>query len=324
MPESFDVSVLIPTRNRRAFFEKALQDIVCQDFIGRLQVVVSVNGSSDDTAAFLQGYDAKIFTDKDWSLEYTIQEKSLCIQDNWNFLLGKVNAPLFGFHLDDDGWDCDYLKIGTTHLAQNPDCVVALINNRGAYPGGEIADGWVERNVHQVPPLVKNRIKPGVMTAGEYLGFSVSRPIFTLSQYLFRSGKQEMKREDGSHFDQTYLLSRLSEGNVFVDTGIHCTINYPGNSYGSGDLLTGNEAHEIAISKAMLNGLYNLKQDDFSEPELRDFARRRGAKCAIQYAKSLVRGRPLPEMMTLALRFEKASRGNWHYYKNIDVTKDDK
>src|SRR4051812_31058159 len=78
------VLVAIPTRNRAASLERAVRSALAQDF-GRITVLISDNGSSDETAAVCQRLaagDARVVTHR--------QPANLGLTGNYNWLVRRV------------------------------------------------------------------------------------------------------------------------------------------------------------------------------------------------------------------------------------------
>ena len=324
MSEPFDVSVLIPTRNRRAFFADTLNQIATQDFAGRVQVVASINGSKDDTAQFVQSFDDSVFTRRGWEFTYAVHTQTLPIQDNWNHLVEKAKGKYFAFHLDDDGWDTDYLSFTLGLLEKHPECALLICAGRNMGTDGSIMRGWVD-SAFTTPPPLGDVLKPGVNTPAQILNFFVSRPGFNFSQLTFRNNERRFQKEDGTHFDVGYVLTRLLDGNVYVSPDEKMTVRIDPNSYGLNDILKTNADRELAISKCYLNTLSRLQVLPALQPSLRDFAKRRATRSLVQFAKSVTALRPVPGFVQMASALRAgASSGTWQPVSNIQISRDDR
>lgn len=56
----YDLTIAIPTYNRAVALEKLLEALACQSGIDGVQIVVSDNGSTDNTAGILRAYDPRL------------------------------------------------------------------------------------------------------------------------------------------------------------------------------------------------------------------------------------------------------------------------
>lgn len=89
-----ELTIAIPTRNRRAMLAEALESALAQEF-RNIEIVVSDNASQDDTGRYLADL-------RDGRLRVFRQEKLLSMHENWNFCLEKAGGRLFLLLSDDD------------------------------------------------------------------------------------------------------------------------------------------------------------------------------------------------------------------------------
>ena len=90
------LTILIPTRNRSETLYWSIKSCLNQDY-ENLEVIVSDNFSSDDTASIVRS-----FTDK--RLSYYNTGKTLSMSHNWEFALSKVDAGFVSILGDDDAF----------------------------------------------------------------------------------------------------------------------------------------------------------------------------------------------------------------------------
>ncbi len=97
------VTIAIPTYNRAdGYLKAALGSAVGQTY-PNLEIIVSDNCSSDDTALVVSGF-------KDPRIRYFRQEKNIGANNNFNFCLGRANGKYFLLLQDDDLIDADFIE----------------------------------------------------------------------------------------------------------------------------------------------------------------------------------------------------------------------
>jgi glycosyltransferase involved in cell wall biosynthesis len=97
------VTIGIPTYNRGDnYLRQALESALAQSY-GNIEIVVSNNGSTDDTKAVVQSYD-------DSRIRYYEQVPPLIPNDNFNFCLAQARGDYFLLLHDDDKIDADFVE----------------------------------------------------------------------------------------------------------------------------------------------------------------------------------------------------------------------
>jgi glycosyltransferase involved in cell wall biosynthesis len=110
-PSSPLVSVVIPTRNRARTLKYCLGTIISQLYPS-IQIVVSDNNSSDDTRDLIASL-------RESRITYVRSERSLSINDSYNFALDAARGEYVTFIGDDDGFLPDAIAFGMALLADN-------------------------------------------------------------------------------------------------------------------------------------------------------------------------------------------------------------
>ncbi len=105
-------TIIIPTRERAATLAYALQTVTAQTFAS-LEILVSDNASSDDTAAV-------VAANRDPRIRYINTGRRLSMSHNWEFALAQARGEWVGFIGDDDGL--------------LPGCIAAIDAIARAYP----------------------------------------------------------------------------------------------------------------------------------------------------------------------------------------------
>lgn len=119
------VSVIVPTYNRSALLQQALQSILRQDYPS-VQVIVVDDGSGDDTAAVVQGFP---------SVEY-LRQANAGPSAARNLGQRAARGEYIGFLDADDLWDVDFLSTAVACLRSHADVAFACANWRGVDGAG--------------------------------------------------------------------------------------------------------------------------------------------------------------------------------------------
>ena len=54
------ISIIIPTYNRQKFVKEAIQSVLDQNYEGKLEIIISDDGSTDETLAIVESFGNKI------------------------------------------------------------------------------------------------------------------------------------------------------------------------------------------------------------------------------------------------------------------------
>jgi glycosyltransferase involved in cell wall biosynthesis len=136
-----DVSVVVPTFNRAHLLPESLDSLLAQDGVA-LEVVVVDDGSTDDTAALLRGW-------QDPRLRY-VPRPHAGIAAARNAGIAAAVAPYVAFHDSDDRALPGRLAVPVDFLRAHPD--VDLVIQNGLMLPGE--DGRREPEAPWIPPRV--------------------------------------------------------------------------------------------------------------------------------------------------------------------------
>ncbi|MBA3710375.1 MAG: glycosyltransferase family 2 protein, partial [Planctomycetes bacterium] len=97
------ISILIPTRNRASYLGACIASALAQTE-RRIEVLVSDNCSSDDTASVVEGF-------SDARLAYHRHGTDLGMTGNWNFCLSQAKGDLILLLSDDDLLEPDAVRL---------------------------------------------------------------------------------------------------------------------------------------------------------------------------------------------------------------------
>jgi len=126
------VSIIIPTFNRENYLYQAIESALSQDY-PNLEVVVSDNASTDNTAEFVKKY----FVDS--RFKYLRNEKNLGMVGNQRRGLFEYSSGDWGLVLDSDDYLCDnsYISKAVKLIEENKNVVLVHANFRKKYEGTE-------------------------------------------------------------------------------------------------------------------------------------------------------------------------------------------
>lgn len=113
-----NVSVVIPTHNRSAYFRQAVASVLAQTYT-TFEVVVSDNGSTDDTAAVVGEF-------RDDRIRYFRHGRNIGMVPNWNAGIRRAQAAYVAVLEDDNWWRPDYLERVVAMLDVHPE--IALVH----------------------------------------------------------------------------------------------------------------------------------------------------------------------------------------------------
>lgn len=148
-PGGATVSVIIPTRNRRALLARALACALWQEGVD-LEVVVVVDGSSDDTDDFLAG----VTDDRLRVVRHPVAKGVAAARNSG---IDVASGAYLAFLDDDDVWAPDKLSSQLAAMSGGCgwSCTAAVVVDDLLTPGrpehtwssGDVADEMLERNV---------------------------------------------------------------------------------------------------------------------------------------------------------------------------------
>jgi glycosyltransferase involved in cell wall biosynthesis len=117
------VTIAFPVYNGASSMERALDSLLAQSFED-FELIISDNGSTDDTASICQKY-----LNLDPRISYHRQRTNVGGLENYRFLLNRAQGEYFFWAPHDDWWDRDFIKIGVRYLERNPEasCVFGRV-----------------------------------------------------------------------------------------------------------------------------------------------------------------------------------------------------
>ncbi len=114
------VSIGVPVRNGAASIAAALDSLVNQTF-RNLEIVISDNASTDETAAICQAYAAR-----DGRIRYVRQERLIPATQNFAFVRSQAQGRYFMWAAHDDTRDLTFVASMTDALERSPNAVLAM------------------------------------------------------------------------------------------------------------------------------------------------------------------------------------------------------
>jgi glycosyltransferase involved in cell wall biosynthesis len=160
-----EVSVIIPTFNRRAMLLEAIDSVLAQSFT-EFELIVIDDGSTDGTAEYLARLDETIRVER-------IEHRGPAAARNRGVALAR--APLIAFLDSDDLWAPTKLERQLAFMSTNPDCAISQTN--------EI---WI-RNGRRVNPGVRHRKRGGDIFIDSLRTCLISMSSTMMRTDLFRS-----------------------------------------------------------------------------------------------------------------------------------------
>ncbi len=198
------VSVVIPTYNRLAYLQEAVESVLNQTY-RNVEIIICDNASTDKTYEFFMSYiNEKII--------YIRHEKCLFPLDNWNSWIGKAKGEYVTFLPDDD-------KLAPTFIEK---CVKAFFEDKDTTlvkAGCYVMDGNSQVTGEYIPfkdhrtsgyQFLLDRINPRYSELSLGSGYAFRKEDFILVGGFMQTGFSKM------HYVDDYLWYRLTldRGNV--------------------------------------------------------------------------------------------------------------
>jgi glycosyltransferase involved in cell wall biosynthesis len=156
------VTIGIPTRNRAALLERALQSALAQEGV-EVEVVVSDNASTDGTPALCEAMAAA-----DGRLKVLRHDVDIGAERNFRSVLDAASGSRFMWLADDDWIDPGYVAACVAVLEEHPD--YALVCGRGRYYR-EGSYAFSERPVNLLSGSSRTRLLGFYRTVGHNFPF---------------------------------------------------------------------------------------------------------------------------------------------------------
>lgn len=160
-----EVSVIIPTYNRRAMLLEAIDSVLSQS-LTEFELIVIDDGSTDGTAEYLAQHAKTIRFER-------IEHRGPAAARNRGVAIAR--APLISFLDSDDLWAPTKLERQLAFMSANPDCAISQTN--------EI---WI-RNGRRVNPGVRHRKRGGDIFIDSLRTCLISMSATIMRTELFRS-----------------------------------------------------------------------------------------------------------------------------------------
>jgi glycosyltransferase involved in cell wall biosynthesis len=160
-----DVSVIIPTYNRRAMLLEAIDSVQAQS-IREFELIIVDDGSTDGSAEHLKGLAKAVRIER-------IEHRGPATARNRGVVIAR--APLIAFLDSDDLWAPPKLERQLAFMSANPDCAISQTN--------EI---WI-RNGRRVNPGLRHRKRAGDIFVDSLRTCLISMSAAMMRADLFRS-----------------------------------------------------------------------------------------------------------------------------------------
>lgn len=141
----FVVSIGLPTYNRAAGLERAIESVLAQTH-AELELIVSDNASTDGTPQLCRRLSAR-----DPRLRYVRHEVNRGPTANFNFLFGELRGDYAMLLADDDWLDADYVATCLAELRRLPDHAVVGGRHRWMRDSQAAGDGVLMTLEHDDP-----------------------------------------------------------------------------------------------------------------------------------------------------------------------------
>jgi glycosyltransferase involved in cell wall biosynthesis len=185
-----EVSVIIPTYNRRAMVREAVASVVAQSCASRrfgIEVIVVDDGSTDGTAEELELLAGEVNAEGAGAICVTVvRTENRGVAAARNTGVAKATAPLIAFLDSDDLWLPHKLDRQMAFMDAHPDCAIA-----------QTEEIWM-RGGRRVNPGVRHRKR-----AGDIFAESLRTCLISPSAVILRTG---LFREAGG-FDERMLAA---------------------------------------------------------------------------------------------------------------------
>jgi glycosyltransferase involved in cell wall biosynthesis len=126
------VTVLIPTYKRPEKLKRAVASVFNQTYQD-FKIIISDNASGDDTENVV-----KSLINTDSRIEYFKQNINIGMNENFNFLVSKVNTPFFCLLSDDDYYLPTFLKHALKSFSDFPDIMFSVLSGPAVTETGKL------------------------------------------------------------------------------------------------------------------------------------------------------------------------------------------
>jgi glycosyltransferase involved in cell wall biosynthesis len=128
------VSIGMPVHNGAKYLRRAIDSLLCQTFRD-FELIVSDNGSNDETWSILKEYEA---IDKRIQLHKQIH--NIGAENNFSFVLQKATGAYFMWAACDDWWDPEFIRQLAEGLDTHPKHGVAMCSVHRVNEDGTLVD----------------------------------------------------------------------------------------------------------------------------------------------------------------------------------------
>lgn len=247
------VSIVIPTWNRSRLLRRALESALSQT-LEDIEIVVSDNGSTDDTPEVVRDYD-------DPRLRYSRVERNLGLHGGLNRALGLATAPYVAVLHDDDMFYPRNVEMKAAFFDAHP--TVGTV-----YSPVDVLDAHGAVVKHDVP--YGGRPAPGVEPAADYRLRSMQQ--IGLNDFsatmLRRSAVKDhtFEVEDGPHCDLGLRL-RMSLHSDFgyLDEVLTARMQHEGSLSATTGIETPSEAYHFGVTFKHIEGVNAVKRSFLRE-----------------------------------------------------------
>lgn len=197
------VTLAIPTSNRLAYLRETLNDALVQDY-GNLEILVSDNGSDDETPSFLRS-----LTRSNSRIRCRRNPTRLPVSDHFNQCLAAAQGDFFVLVSDDDRINAGFISALVRSLSETPRATVAIPSNAIIDSGGRL--------IRRLP-LPETTLYEGIDFAIEWLWKSRPLPVANLVTVMAQTDRMRQRGYQpfarGLNSDNLLFLQLALEGAI--------------------------------------------------------------------------------------------------------------
>lgn len=133
------ITVLIPTFNRAEKLKRAIESVLNQSYQD-FKIVISDNASGDDTKNVVNS-----LLKSDPRIEYFKQSINIGMNPNFNFLVSKVDTPLFCLLTDDDYYLPNFLEDSISIFKKYPQIMFSVMSAPEINEAGDLLNDQLSK-----------------------------------------------------------------------------------------------------------------------------------------------------------------------------------
>lgn len=171
---SFEVSILVPTKNRPILLERLLQSLNNQSFLSKNKIRCHIVDSSKDNETKKMVSHWMRISNNNLYIDYEFNKNDFQPIDNWTLLLNKIETEYSKFLCDDDWLTENALDEFIKHMDTKINCIISNINIRFENSNN---------NLHNYYDLKTGIVEPDNVL-DSFLGLKSSIPVTQSASFL--------------------------------------------------------------------------------------------------------------------------------------------